>query len=241
MLIIINLYGTYRGFLRIREDEHDCIIDSRGIPDNARIFLITDHRKPPIELAEGSPITFSAREVSGALVAQRIDNAWNIIMQGSLRGQPKISDAEKRALWTGLNRAESEKKEPAPPPKEPSEALKSILSEAEVLFSENHGKRSEAPIQDTGGKPAQKGPRVFNPFSRTYPDSVWQQRRYRNTILLEGTARIADERLHIQAIPASFFPNDRTAERMGFAKLAYDDGGRSYRLRVRYIPKQKRP
>ena len=41
MLLIINLYGTHNGFLRIRESEAGCFVQGRGIPDGARVFLLT--------------------------------------------------------------------------------------------------------------------------------------------------------------------------------------------------------
>ena len=157
-------------------------------------------------------------------------------MQGTVRGQPKIPDSAKRALWTELNRPASE---PEPEKREPSEALKSILGQAEELFSENRDvppPKSDTQHQPTRG--ANRQNRVFNPFSSMYPDSRWQRRRFRNVVMFEGTVELAGERLFVQAIPGGFSDNNPAFEKMGFTKFIRDDSGRGYRMRIKYIPKQ---
>ena len=120
-MTIINLYGSYRGFLRISETDGGCTIVKRGVPDGARIFLITASASKPLEIEDNrNVLKINIRDIGGALAAHKIDGAWNIIMQGAINGRVRNMDAIKRVLWTDLNRPPEPKPEPEPEPqKEP--------------------------------------------------------------------------------------------------------------------------
>lgn len=236
MLIIINLYGTYRGFLKIKDAPGGFTVERRGIPESARTFLILASKRTAYELQSDEISGLDIRDIAGVLVALRIDGAWNIIMQGTVRGKFRNTDAVTRELWTNLNRPEPVQA-PPPPKKEPSEALKSILNDAEILFSDENEVVPPNKTQNTKSQSSQSSRHAFNPFSKTYPDSVWQRRRFRNGFILEGTVHLAGERLRVQAVPGALISGDGMHEKMGFTRFARDDAGRGYWLRLKYIPK----
>lgn len=225
---IISLYGSYRGFLRLKENSDRLVVYKQGVPNNAKLFLVLRQKSRLVELkGDLVPLDINITDVLGAVIAIFKDNSWRIIMQGVVRGANIDMENIKRILWSDLNKRNISDE----PPEQQSETLKQILTEADSLFSDEHTDRVETVQIKTN-----KSKNVFNPFYGTYPDSSWRKRRSPNGgIYLEGIARLAGERLHISAIPGSFFKNPQALERMGYTKYVKDDSGRGYWLRVRHI------
>ncbi len=225
---IISLYGSYRGFLRLKENSGRLMVYKQGIPNNARLFLVIRQSSRFVELkGDTIPSDINITDVLGAITALFKDNSWRIIMQGVVRGANIDMKNLKHILWSELNKRSVSDE----PPERQSETLKQILTEADSLFSDENTEPVEAEAIKTN-----KSKNVFNPFYGTYPDSSWKKRRSPNGgFYLEGIARLAGERLHISAIPGSFLKNPQALERMGYTKYVKDDSGRGYWLRVRHI------
>ncbi|MBQ9949555.1 MAG: hypothetical protein IJO93_02415 [Clostridia bacterium] len=210
MEMTVVLHGKYSGLINISCDKSGVRYSSRGIPRDSSVYLVSgDMAYRPDEKMRGN--------IDGVLVA---DESGRIIMEGRVRFAKGSNEKAKAHLCYTSK---------IPVKEVHSAALDDILKRAEDVFSSTPCETDKSHTDDN----VKAKPKGKNPFSSTYPDSVWQKVQHKNdrAYHLSGTARISGETLHITAVPIKFY-SEAYFMANGFAKIVRSDDGVIYRMRV---------